>query len=113
MGVELMADGDASNDMLAYEKILYAVTPFGDENHARAATYMMKAEGSGSPGGGGGYEAETRDEVAGFQSTYKEINPTPDWFMVHEASERGQPEILDDLLRRPQEMGIDGKEEPC
>ncbi|KAL3440831.1 hypothetical protein BJX65DRAFT_316121 [Aspergillus insuetus] len=56
MGVELMADGDASNDMLAYEKILYAVTPFGDENHARAATYMMKAEGSGSPGGGGGYD---------------------------------------------------------
>ncbi|KAL2841937.1 hypothetical protein BJX68DRAFT_270878 [Aspergillus pseudodeflectus] len=51
--------------------------------------------------------------VAGFQSTYKEINPTPHWLLVHEARERGRTEILEDLLRRVEEMGIDGKEEPC
>ncbi|KAL2858593.1 hypothetical protein BJY01DRAFT_230757 [Aspergillus pseudoustus] len=51
MAAELLADSDASNDLLAYSKILYAVTPFGDENHARAATYMIKSES-----GPGGYQ---------------------------------------------------------
>ncbi|KAL2788162.1 hypothetical protein BJX66DRAFT_340553 [Aspergillus keveii] len=44
MAVELLADGDASNDMLAYSKIIHAVTPFGDVEHARTAAYLMKLE---------------------------------------------------------------------
>jgi hypothetical protein len=44
MAVELLADGDDSNDMLAYSKIIHAVTPFGDLEHARTAAYLMKLE---------------------------------------------------------------------
>jgi tetratricopeptide (TPR) repeat protein len=44
MAVELLADGDDSNDMLAYSKIIHAVTPFGDVEHARTAAYLMKLE---------------------------------------------------------------------
>ncbi|GFF30246.1 hypothetical protein IFM61606_10501 [Aspergillus udagawae] len=50
MAVELLADRDSTNDMLAYAKILNAVTAFGDEEHARTAWYMMRIDNP-IPGG--------------------------------------------------------------
>ncbi|KAJ5804859.1 hypothetical protein N7474_010746 [Penicillium riverlandense] len=48
MAVELLSDDDSTNDMLAFQKILYAVIPFKDEVNAAAALAMMKLE---APGG--------------------------------------------------------------
>ena len=45
MAVELLSDNDASNDILAYWKILFATIPFGDERNATAALAMMKKGG--------------------------------------------------------------------
>lgn len=44
MAVELLSDNDASNDILAYWKILYAVIPFEDKKNVTAALAMMKRE---------------------------------------------------------------------
>jgi tetratricopeptide (TPR) repeat protein len=48
MAIELLSDGDSTNDELAYKKILYAVIPFKDEVNAAAALAMLKLE---APGG--------------------------------------------------------------
>jgi tetratricopeptide (TPR) repeat protein len=45
MAIELLSDDDASNDKLAFRKILYAVIPFGDVRNAQAALAMLKRAG--------------------------------------------------------------------
>ncbi|KAJ5102219.1 hypothetical protein NUU61_004441 [Penicillium alfredii] len=44
MAMELLSDGDSTNDILAYKKILYAVILFEDEINAATALAMMKVE---------------------------------------------------------------------
>ena len=48
MAMELMADGESTNDFLAYQKVLYAVIPFEDKINAATALALMKME---APGG--------------------------------------------------------------
>ena len=48
MAIELLSDNDPTNDIFAYEKILYAVIPFGDIVNATTALALMKIE---TPGG--------------------------------------------------------------
>lgn len=49
IAMELLGDGDDTNDMFAYSKILYAAIPFGHEHNVAAALAMMKREAG--PGG--------------------------------------------------------------
>lgn len=42
MAMELLSDSDPSNDMFAFQKILYAVIPFKDERNAATALAMIK-----------------------------------------------------------------------
>lgn len=42
MAIELLSDTDPSNDIFAFQKILYAVIPFNDERNAATALAMMK-----------------------------------------------------------------------
>ncbi|KAJ6098213.1 hypothetical protein N7499_002587 [Penicillium canescens] len=44
VAIELLSDKDSSNDLLAYQKILYAAIPFQDERNVNAALAMMKLE---------------------------------------------------------------------
>lgn len=44
MAIELLVDGDESNDEFAYKKILYAAIPFNDDINATSALAMMKRE---------------------------------------------------------------------
>lgn len=48
MAMELLSDGDSTNDLFAYQKILYAVIPFEDKVNAATALALMKIE---APGG--------------------------------------------------------------
>lgn len=49
IAMELLGDGDNTNDIFAYSKILYAAIPFKDEDNVAAALAMMKREAG--PGG--------------------------------------------------------------
>ncbi|KAL2814991.1 hypothetical protein BJX63DRAFT_391094 [Aspergillus granulosus] len=52
--------------------------------------------------------------AADYEHAYKQINPTPDWFLVEQARRKADTNAYyqEDLLRRAEQMGIDVSTEP-